>query len=200
MNFNVKFFYDFVANGHQIIPYDSCSPSKIPYGGFSPVRLQTGFQPRSSSLGPALKHITRIPSIQADLYATKVHLIFLPGSPPSTRHFRNGHPPSRGPWLARELCCPPGSSLTMASSEKLSVPPASLSTSSRWVFAPRYGSSRYREAPQFTLRVFLPVPPSVPRRTGWSTDCSFSIHTSLRLLCTGSASASSTRRFSMGRL
>jgi hypothetical protein len=29
--------------------YVSSSPSKIPYSGFSPVRLQTGFQPRPSS-------------------------------------------------------------------------------------------------------------------------------------------------------
>jgi hypothetical protein len=29
--------------------HDSSSLSKIPYGGFSPVRLQTGFQPRPSS-------------------------------------------------------------------------------------------------------------------------------------------------------
>jgi hypothetical protein len=32
----------------------SSSLSKIPYGGFSPVRLQTGFQPRSSSNMPSL--------------------------------------------------------------------------------------------------------------------------------------------------
>jgi len=44
MTSNVSIVSDFVANGHQIIPYDSCSLSKIPYGGFSPVRLQTGIQ------------------------------------------------------------------------------------------------------------------------------------------------------------
>ena len=32
----------FVANGHQTMHHVSSSPSKIPYGGFSPVRLQTG--------------------------------------------------------------------------------------------------------------------------------------------------------------
>ena len=30
-----------VANGHQALHHVSSSPSKIPYGGFSPVRLQT---------------------------------------------------------------------------------------------------------------------------------------------------------------
>ena len=34
--------------------YVSSSPSKIPYSGFSPVRLQTGFQPRPSSNMPSL--------------------------------------------------------------------------------------------------------------------------------------------------
>ena len=38
----------FVAKGHQAMHYVSSSLSKIPYGGFSPVRLQTGIQPQSS--------------------------------------------------------------------------------------------------------------------------------------------------------
>ncbi|MDB6068244.1 MAG: hypothetical protein JWR26_4452, partial [Pedosphaera sp.] len=33
-----------VANGHQTVHSVSSTPSKIPYGGFSPVRLQTGLQ------------------------------------------------------------------------------------------------------------------------------------------------------------
>ena len=37
-----------VANGRQTMHHVSCSPSKIPYVGFSPVRLQTGIQPRPS--------------------------------------------------------------------------------------------------------------------------------------------------------
>ncbi len=35
-----------VANGHQAIHVVSSAPSKIPYGGFSPVRLQTGLRRR----------------------------------------------------------------------------------------------------------------------------------------------------------
>jgi hypothetical protein len=38
----------FVAKGHQTMHYVSSSLSKIPYGGFSPVRLQTGIQPQPS--------------------------------------------------------------------------------------------------------------------------------------------------------
>ncbi len=44
----VSVFSDFVANGHQALQHVSSSPSKIPYVGFSPVRLQTGIQPRPS--------------------------------------------------------------------------------------------------------------------------------------------------------
>src|SRR5687767_5452032 len=43
---------------HHMNPYRSrrvsSSLSKIPYGGFSPVRLQTGFQPRPSPTMPSL--------------------------------------------------------------------------------------------------------------------------------------------------
>ena len=37
-----------VANGHQTVHCVSSTPSKIPYGGFSPVRLQTGCQEQPS--------------------------------------------------------------------------------------------------------------------------------------------------------
>src|ERR1019366_6674572 len=40
-----------VANGHQIMHSVSSSLSKIPYGGFSPVRLQTGLRPPPSPPG-----------------------------------------------------------------------------------------------------------------------------------------------------
>jgi hypothetical protein len=38
----VSALWGFVANGHQTVHHVSFSPSKIPYGGFSPVRLQIG--------------------------------------------------------------------------------------------------------------------------------------------------------------
>jgi hypothetical protein len=38
----VSALWGFVANGHQAVRHVSSDPSKIPYGGFSPVRLQTG--------------------------------------------------------------------------------------------------------------------------------------------------------------
>lgn len=46
---NVSALSSGVANGHQTLQYVSSSLSKIPYGGFSPVRLQTGSPRRPSS-------------------------------------------------------------------------------------------------------------------------------------------------------
>lgn len=44
----VSTFSGIVANSHQALQHVSSSPSKIPYVEFSPVRLQTGVQPRPS--------------------------------------------------------------------------------------------------------------------------------------------------------
>ena len=44
----VSTFSGVVANSHQALQHVPSSPSKIPYVGFSPVRLQTGIPPRPS--------------------------------------------------------------------------------------------------------------------------------------------------------
>jgi hypothetical protein len=71
---------------------------------------------------------------------------------------------SRGPWLACGLCCPAGSSLTMASSETL-TPSHRLIFFVRRVFALRPRMGWLQELPQFAPRLFSFVPPSVPRQT-----------------------------------
>ena len=48
MTSNVSTFSGFVANSHQALQHVSSSPSKIPYVGFSPIRLQTRIQPQPS--------------------------------------------------------------------------------------------------------------------------------------------------------
>jgi hypothetical protein len=48
MTSRVSTFSGFVAKSHQAMQHVSSSPSKIPYVGFSPVRLQTGIPPRPS--------------------------------------------------------------------------------------------------------------------------------------------------------
>ena len=51
---DVSVFSDIVAKGHQAMQHVSSSPSKIPYVGFSPVRLQTGIGPRPSPTADGL--------------------------------------------------------------------------------------------------------------------------------------------------
>jgi hypothetical protein len=58
---------------------------------------------------------------------------------------------------------PPGQCLLWPH-RKLSVPPSDLWIR-RWVFALRPRMGWNREAPQFTLHDYFPVPPSIPRRT-----------------------------------
>ncbi len=153
------------------------SPSKIPYGGFSPVRLQTEIQPPPSTSSP-------------DLSAARIHPAKMPykrsqsrhpgraahrranrsgnGCNRSNRHACQQHRtiPSRGPWLPCGLYCPAGSSLTMASSEPL-APFHPLMDS--WMAPPTHGnaSGGEREVPQFTPCFCTFVPSSVPRWTGW---------------------------------
>jgi len=59
----------FGAYGHQALHHVSFSPSKIPYGGFSPVRLQTGSRPQPSPIAHAI-----------GLYAISIPFSFALGS------------------------------------------------------------------------------------------------------------------------
>ena len=123
----------------------SSSPSKIPYGGFSPVRLQTGSRRRPSS-GPA--RLIRRPSLEeAPLWPLRACV--------AGRH--DQAIPSRGPWLADRLCCPARSSLTMTSS-------APLAATERLICFVRSAPTR-RVGPQFNLRVCSHMPSPVPRWT-----------------------------------
>jgi hypothetical protein len=112
MTSNVSALSSIVANGHQAIHFVSSAPSKIPYGGFSPVRLQTDCQPRPSPPRGGFDATTvEISSVRV-LFRNRA---FGPAAPTASD---TTHPPS-GPWLRRRLCCPPASSLTMATSELL---------------------------------------------------------------------------------
>ena len=105
---------DGVANGHQTLHFVSSAPSKIPYGGFSPVRLQTRFTPQPPSrafqrslIGCHCRYLRprRFPrSGSCDQSA-----------PQTSDH--DGE--SSGPWLPSRLYCPSRSSLTMATSAPL---------------------------------------------------------------------------------
>jgi len=109
MTSDVSTLSSFVAKSHQAIHFVSSTPSKIPYGGFSPVRLQTRFRPRPPSRAAHRQLIGR-------------HCLYLR----SRRLFRSGtcvqaaprssdqDHGSNGPWLLNRFYCPVGSSLTMA--------------------------------------------------------------------------------------
>ena len=155
----------FVANGHQILHHVSCSPSKIPYIGFSPVRLQTDIQPRPSHKGVRFKREDHIHHTPHSLYAAKAE------SSISYSHkgihggdISQTASQSRGPWLAKGLCCPLRSSLTTASSAPLGAS-FRLIFFVRQVFALRPRLGWHRGVPQFNLRISLNVPPLQPRRS-----------------------------------
>jgi hypothetical protein len=100
-----------VANGRRAMHHVSSSLSKIPYGGFSPVRLQIGLRPRPSPFAAYTRPIVRS-SVGNDPFRGKHRSRGVRAT--SCRTVR-----SRGPWLAGGLCCPANSNATTASSEAL---------------------------------------------------------------------------------
>jgi hypothetical protein len=161
----------------------SSSPSKIPYGEFSSVRLQTGFRPRpsparsGSSRHPALAY-TRFKSRSRKRATSRSGTCVQAALSPSDRTL-----PSRGPWLASGFCCPAGSSLTMTSSETLG------SSKPTYAFADGYSLSR--EVPQFTLPVcLLRAASRTPADRTTAFGCSFIVRFGLPHPWSGSASAS----------
>ena len=151
MTSNVSALSGIVANGHQTIQVGSSAPSKIPYGGFSPVRLQTGCQPHPS---PPFGGFDTVPveiSSERVSFRSRALAQAARTAPDTT------HPPS-GPWLRRRLFCPPASSLTMAPSELLSA-------TAGFGYMPT--ALRRTEVPQFTLPELDSVPPSLLR---WLQD------------------------------
>ena len=161
----------------------SSSPSKIPYGGFSPVRLQTGIPPRPSSPRSgcnlhSAETYTQLKSRSRRRALIRSRTCVQAALTPSDRTL-----PSRGPWLASGLCCPAGSSLTMTSSETLG------SSAPTYDFADR--SNLGREVPQFTLPVcFLRAVFRTPADRTTALGCSFIARCGLPHLCSGSASTS----------
>ena len=168
------------ANGHQTMQHVSSSPSKIPYDGFSPVRLQTGRPRQPSTHGPGLSAKPACPRCHRVLYAAQV---FSPVQNSSARtatpHCAPRSRPDgqavfwpfnrtlqpRGPSLPRGLCCPAGSPLLWPHL-RLSAPSTGLFSSSRRVPCPLSSFRRGTERVPNLMRVsLLSVPPPVPRWT-----------------------------------
>jgi hypothetical protein len=114
MTSNVAALSGVVAKSHQAIHFVSSAPSKIPYGGFSPVRLQTRLTPRPPSRAfPRLligRHCSYLHPQR--LIRKRTFVQAAPGISDLNRE-------SSGPWLPTRLCCPAGSLLTMATSAPL---------------------------------------------------------------------------------
>jgi hypothetical protein len=133
----------------------SSSPSKIPYGGFSPVRLQTGCQPQPSPQRAYMR-----PPVHAS--STRV---------PAVLCRRRGRLPERsGPEALGSpagYVVPPGLRLLWPH-PSLSVSPADFTSRLiRQVFA---STAEAERVPTLLCASVLSVPPSVPRRIGrWAT-------------------------------
>ena len=183
MTSNVSALSGIVANGHRAIYFVSSAPSKIPYGGFSPVRLQTRLTQRPSSPACRRRLIGR-------------HCSYLRPQ----RRIRNGtcvqsapkasdlNHESSGPWLPVRLYCPVGSSLTMATSAPLSATRRFMDYS----VGLRNPSASRRGSPIYSASPFSPC-----RRpySGGPRDCiRRCLHRGfcLRHICTGSATTSPT--------
>jgi hypothetical protein len=157
----------FVANGHQTMHYVSSSLSKIPYGGFSPVRLQTGIQPQSSLVRCGLSArptYTRILSTHMGLKSLTQNraYTFRRRAQAQAAPFPHLRPiQSRGPWLPEGLCCPPGTSLTMASSETLN-PSNRLMNYTMGLCPPALYGLALRGSPICSACLFPPCRPTYP--------------------------------------
>ena len=133
-----------VAKGHQALHFVSSAPSKIPHGGFSPVRLQTRFTPRPPSptrprrlIGRHCRYLRSRRFVRSRACAQAT-----PGTSDPDRE-------SSGPWLPHRLCCPAGSALTMATSAPLHATRRLMSYSVRLRVQPanRRGSPIYSASP-----------------------------------------------------
>jgi hypothetical protein len=180
---NVSALSGIVANGHQALHFVSSAPSKIPYGGFSPVRLQTRLKQRPPSR-------TQRRSLIGRHYRYLVSRRFVrsrscdQAAPGTSDHDRE----SSGPWLPVRLCCPVGSSLTMATSVPLHASRrlmvyARLASRLR---ASGRGSPIYSVNPCAHAAARTPV---VPTRVA---DDFSRVGESLRPICTGSATTNPT--------
>ena len=178
MTSSVSALSGIVANGHQAIHFVSSAPSKIPYGGFTPVRLQTHLTPRPPS--PALprrligRHCRYLRPRRLFRSRTCVQ-----AAPRASDHDRG----SSGPWLPDQFYCPAGSWLTMATSAPLTTVPRLMDYSEGLRVQP---ASR-RGSPIYSANPFTPCRrPSSGDANDGARRC-LDRWFCLRHLCTGSA-------------
>ena len=144
MTSNVSTLSGCVANGHQAIHFVSSAPSKIPYGGFSPVRLQTRLTPR-----PPSQAFPRLLIGRHCRYLDSRRFVRSRSCDQAAPRTSDHDHESSGPWLPDRLYCPAGSSLTMATSAPLSATRRLMDYSARLRDQPasRRGSLIYSASP-----------------------------------------------------
>ena len=191
MTSSVSALSGIVANGHQAIHFVSSAPSKIPYGGFSPVRLQTRFLRRPSSqacprllIGRHCRYLGSGCSIRSGSCDQ--------AAPRTSDHDHE----SSGPWLPSRLYCPASSSLTMATSAPLRAARRLMDYSVRLrdLLTSRRGSPIYSDNPFAPCRRLY---------SGGSSDCSRRFlrrWCCLRQIRTGSATTIPTIPDHVGRV
>lgn len=109
-----------VANGHQVVHRVSDCLSKIPYGGFSPVRLQAGRRRQPSPWRAYMPtQFLRLP-LTAAPRGNRRSVSALRRVPSKRTSPEALGSPEEGSRLPCGLSCPAGSSLTTASSAPLS--------------------------------------------------------------------------------
>lgn len=180
---NVSALSSGVANGHQTMHHVSSSLSKIPYGGFSPVRLQTGSPRRPSSSTP-----------RSYLYAVQVRPSD-PNSPCGQLQRIVCHRTSRPEALGSpaSYVVSPGHRLLWPH-PRLWFPPADLCFIRRVSVAQLLPTGK-AEVPQFTLRASnRRAALRTPVDCAIAHDCYFIAHASLRHFRTGSAPTSPHNR------
>ena len=182
-------------------PRVSSSPSKIPYGGFSPVRLQTGLlQRRSSSALPALSARSAFEPVPPTytpppaLHRTPVSLTGMCSGAVSQDV---SSPEALGSPAGSAV--PPGHRL-LRPHLRLSPTPTDLCIRRR-ALALRSDLGCPREGPQFTLPICsLRAASRTPADRATAPDCCFIALAGLRHSRTGSASHPGLRRFLPGFL
>jgi len=158
---NVSALSSIVANGHQAIHFVSSAPSKIPYGGFSPVRLQARCRSATFDDAPA-------PAYRRFQPPSGIHPLLLFGYF-DLRPIRTCRMPIRAlspsdPWLPVRLCCPVGSSLTMATS----APLLAIRRFMNYPAGARAALASRRGSPICSARPFTPCRHPYP---GGPSDC-----------------------------
>ena len=153
-------------------------PSRIPYGGFSPVRLQTRLRPRPPSPAPPRWFIVR-PCRCFGFRRWFRSQACAQAAPRTSDPDRE----SSGLWLPYRWCCPAGSSLTMATTAPLSATQRLMAYSARLRDQP----ASHRGSPTCSAN------PSTPCRCPYSGGPDHCIRRCLRgryclrHLCLGSA-------------